>query len=178
MFHDPSRTDCLCGRDDFVIGRGDRVDAGLGKDICARKEMLRVGHEGHRHDVSVEGDHQVLRQVLAVFFNQIVQRTDQTIVHQLREGRVRNNNRSVFRRVRRQRSVHDLARLCRVIAGEFGGLPGAVLFRVIHNRVDRRKVGGEDADALAFGAAHSAMAFGIGCGGHQAGNQAGDGDIL
>ena len=60
-----------------------------------------------------------------------------------------------------------------MIAGELGRLRAAVFFRVVDNGVDGRKVRGKDADALAFGAAHRAMALGISGGGHQAGEQAG-----
>lgn len=34
VFYDFSCMDCFCSCDDFVIGCGDCVDVGFGKDVC------------------------------------------------------------------------------------------------------------------------------------------------
>ena len=53
----------------------------------------------YRHDVAIDGDFQIVRNVVSVFINQVVQRSNETVVHKLRKRRIGNNHAGIFSRV-------------------------------------------------------------------------------
>ena len=65
----------------FVIGFG-RGDAEFLEQILAVDEMLGIDHHGDGHDLAIDLDKLVGRQVLAVFCHKRVQRADRALVQQ------------------------------------------------------------------------------------------------
>ena len=99
MFHDSGCLDRLgCGQN-VLVGLGN-VKSDLVQDVLAHHEVLGVGHERDRHDLAVDGDQLVLLEVLPVLGDQIVKRPDEPSVQERHDGRVGNDRRRVFRRIR------------------------------------------------------------------------------
>ena len=153
IFHDAGLADRLGCRKHLVIGSRNVVDPGLGQNVGARKQVLRVGHERNRHNVAINGNLQVVRDILAVLLNEIVQRTHQPVIHQLGQRGVGDDDAGVFCWVRRQRSIHDLARLGCVIARKLRCARCTVLLGCSGDGMNGREIAGQNANGLAVGPA-------------------------
>ena len=75
-----------CG-EHIVVGCGG-FQPKIGKDVRAVHHVLRVHHHGDGHDLTINADQLVGAEVLPVFGNQIIQRTNRALVQQRRNGPV------------------------------------------------------------------------------------------
>ncbi len=75
------------------------LDTDLIQNVLAVNQVLRVGHEGNRHDLAVDGDQLVLFQVAAMLGNQIIERANNVFVHQGNDRRVGDDCAGVFGRI-------------------------------------------------------------------------------
>ena len=87
-------------------------------------------------------------EVRAVRLDIVVQRPHKAVIHQLRQCRVCHDDGGVLSRVRCQRRIHDFAGFSSVVAGEFFRRAPTVCLGSPGNRVDCRKIAGENADRL------------------------------